>query len=63
VDAEDIYLAKAAPEKIEQHLKRPIDATIGTLNSDGSIHLAFGLFLWEDGPTRTHVAIPCCSAP
>jgi hypothetical protein len=47
VDASDIYLAKAAPEKIEQHLKRPINATIGTLNADGSIHLAFVLFLWE----------------
>jgi hypothetical protein len=47
VDASDIYLAKAAPEKIEQHLKRPINATIGTFNADGPIHLAFVLFLWE----------------
>ncbi|MEN8041013.1 MAG: pyridoxamine 5'-phosphate oxidase family protein [Actinomycetota bacterium] len=49
MDASDIYLAKAAPEVIEQHLKRPINATIGTLNADGSIHLAFVLFLWDDG--------------
>lgn len=49
MDASDIYLAKAAPEVIQQHLKRPINATIGTLNADGSIHLAFVLFLWEDG--------------
>jgi hypothetical protein len=40
VDASDIYLAKAAPERIQQQLKRPINATIGTLNADGSIHLA-----------------------
>jgi len=49
VDASDVYLAKAAPEAIEQHLERRINATIGTLNPDGSIHLAFVLFLWENG--------------
>lgn len=46
--ADEIYLAQAAPEKIEHHLDRPITATIGTLNGDGSIHLAFVLFLWRD---------------
>lgn len=49
MDASDVYLAKAAPEAIEQHLERRINATIGTLNPDGSIHLAFVLFLWENG--------------
>jgi len=49
VDASEVYLAKAAPEAIEQHLARRINATIGTLNPDGSIHLAFVLFLWEGG--------------
>lgn len=49
MDASDVYLAKAAPETIEQHLESRINATIGTLNPDGSIHLAFVLFLWESG--------------
>jgi len=49
MDAADIYLAKPAPEAIEAQLFRPIKATIGTLNPDGSIHLAFVIFLWEDG--------------
>lgn len=44
-----VYLAKPAPEAIEEHLERRINATIGTLNPDGSIHLAFVLFLWEEG--------------
>jgi len=48
MDARDVYLVQPAPEDIEQHLERPITATIGTLNGDGSIHLAFVLFLWED---------------
>lgn len=49
IDASDIYRTEAAPETIEEHLGRRIKATIGTLNADGSIHLAFVLFLWEDG--------------
>jgi nitroimidazol reductase NimA-like FMN-containing flavoprotein (pyridoxamine 5'-phosphate oxidase superfamily) len=49
MDAGDVYLVQPAPEDIERHLERPITATIGTLNDDGSIHLAFVLFLWEDG--------------
>lgn len=49
MQADDVYLARVAPEVIERHLDRPITATIGTLNGDGSIHLAFVLFLWRDG--------------
>lgn len=49
MDAADIYLAKPPPESIEEHLGRPINTTVGTLNADGSIHLAFVLFLWENG--------------
>ena len=49
MDASDVYLAKPAPEVIEMYLRHTINATIGTLNPDGSIHLAFVLFLWEDG--------------
>jgi len=49
MDAADVYLAKPAPEVIERHLSRPITAVVGTLNPDGSIHLAYVLFLWEEG--------------
>ena len=49
MDASKIYLEKAAPADIEEHLKSRTTATIGTLNADGSIHLAFVLFLWEEG--------------
>lgn len=49
MDARDVYLVQPAPEEIEQHLERPITATVGTINDDGSIHLAFVLFLWEEG--------------
>lgn len=49
MDAADVYLAKPPPESIEEQLRRPINAVVGTLNPDGSIHLAFVLFLWESG--------------
>lgn len=49
MDASDIYRTEVAPAAIQEHLERPIKATIGTHNPDGSIHLAFVLFLWEEG--------------
>lgn len=49
MDAKEVYLAKPAPDDIEAQLRRPINAVVGTLNPDGSIHLAFVIFLWEDG--------------
>lgn len=49
MDAAEVYLARPPPEAIEEQLKRPIKAVVGTLNPDGSIHLAFVLFLWEEG--------------
>lgn len=49
VDAADVYLDKPAPKEIEAQLYRPIKAVVGTHNPDGSIHLAFVLFLWENG--------------
>jgi len=49
VDASEVYLTEATPESIERHLGGTGNATIGTLNADGSIHLAFVLFLWEGG--------------
>lgn len=47
--AEEVYLAKPPPDEIEAQLLRPINAVVGTLNPDGSIHLAFVIFLWEKG--------------
>ncbi len=47
--AKRTYRANAAQEDIERHLERRLKCTIGTLNPDGSIHLAFVIFLWEDG--------------
>ena len=49
MDAADVYLAKPTMEEIEYHLTRPLKCTVGTLNPDGSIHLAFVIFLWENG--------------
>jgi PPOX class probable F420-dependent enzyme len=43
------YRAGAEQEAIERHLERRLKCTVGTLNPDGSIHLAFVIFLWEDG--------------
>lgn len=47
--AEHAYRANAAQQDIERHLERRLKCTIGTLNPDGSIHLAFVIFLWENG--------------
>lgn len=49
MDAKEVYLLKPPPEDIEVQLSRPINAVVGTLNPDGSIHLAFVIFLWENG--------------
>lgn len=46
MDAADVYLAKPPSEDIFAQLLRPINL-VGTLNLDGSIHLAFVTFLWE----------------
>lgn len=48
MDAEGVYLAKPPPEAIAAQLLRPINAVVGTLNPEGSIHLAYVLFLWEN---------------
>lgn len=47
-DAADVYLAKPAPKEISAQLLRPMKSVVGTPNPDGSIHLAFVLFLWEN---------------
>jgi F420H(2)-dependent biliverdin reductase len=48
MDAEEVYLAKPAPEAVAAHLREPVTATLGTINDDGSVHLAFVIFLFED---------------
>lgn len=48
MDANEVYLAKPPPEDIAAQLLRPINAVVGTHNPDGSIHLAFVIFLWEN---------------
>jgi nitroimidazol reductase NimA-like FMN-containing flavoprotein (pyridoxamine 5'-phosphate oxidase superfamily) len=47
LDAAEVYLAKPPPEAIAEQMERPINAVVGTLNPDGSIHLAFVIFLWH----------------
>lgn len=47
--ARDIYRAAATMEEIEDLLTKRLNATIGTLNEDGSIHLAYVIFLYEEG--------------
>ncbi|REK25431.1 MAG: hypothetical protein DWQ40_00685 [Actinobacteria bacterium] len=48
MDASEVYLAKPPPDAIAEQLQRPINAVVGTLNPDGSIHLAFVIFLWHN---------------
>ncbi|MGH8914286.1 MAG: pyridoxamine 5'-phosphate oxidase family protein [Acidimicrobiia bacterium] len=47
--AEEVYRASATIEEIENVLTQRLTATIGTLNENGSIHLAFVIFLYEGG--------------
>jgi hypothetical protein len=47
--ARDIYRASATMEEIEDLLTKRLNSTIGTLNEDGSIHLAYVIFLYEEG--------------
>lgn len=47
--AKHAYRSGAQQAEIERHLERRLKCTIGTLNPDGSIHLAFVIFLWEGG--------------
>ena len=47
--AKDIYRAGATQEEIDDLLTKRLTATIGTLNEDGSIHLAYVIFLYEEG--------------
>ena len=47
--AREIYRAHPTQAEIDDVLGQRIVAALGTLNDDGSIHLAYLLFLYEDG--------------
>jgi hypothetical protein len=49
VDAREIYQDKPGHDEIEAFLETRANAVLGTMNRDGSIHLAFMLFLYENG--------------
>ena len=49
MDARDVYLARPPEEDIDEQLQRPLGGVVGTLNPDGTIHLAFVIHLWENG--------------
>jgi hypothetical protein len=48
MDAERVYLARPTPEEVAEVLDQRVTATVGTLNEDGSVHLAYVLFLYAD---------------
>ena len=47
-DAKEIYQAHPTSDEIAEVLAGRLVATVGTLNEDGSIHLAYVLILHED---------------
>jgi hypothetical protein len=55
-DAKQVYRAQPTPDEIEDVLALRATATVGTPNEDGSVHLAFVIFLTRtDGCTsRPH---------
>ncbi len=48
-DAKQIYRTHPTTEEINDVLGLRETATVGTLNADGSVHLAFVIFLHQDG--------------
>ena len=48
-DARQIYTSHPTADEIAEVLAQRVTATVGTLNEDGSIHLAYVIFLHEDG--------------
>ncbi len=47
--ASEIYTARPTQEEIDDVLGQSINGVVATLNPDGSIHLAYVLFLFESG--------------
>jgi general stress protein 26 len=48
-DARQVYTAHPTADEIAEVLAKRLVATVGTRNEDGTIHLAYVLFLHEDG--------------
>jgi PPOX class probable F420-dependent enzyme len=48
-DATTVYRAHPTQGEIDDVLAQHLSAAVGTLNEDGSIHLAYVIFLFEDG--------------
>lgn len=48
-EAKRIYRARPTDAEVAELLAMRLVATVGTLNEDGSIHLAYVIFLFEDG--------------
>ena len=48
-DAKRIYRARPTDAEVAELLAMRLVATVGTLNEDGSIHLVYVIFLYEDG--------------
>lgn len=47
--AREIYRAHPSQAEIDDVLTQRLSAALGTLNEDGSVHLAYVIFLFEDG--------------
>lgn len=45
----EVYSARPTAAEMEDVLAQPLNAAVATLNPDGTIHLAYVLFLHEDG--------------
>jgi PPOX class probable F420-dependent enzyme len=48
-DAAEVYRARPTDAEIDEVLAQRVVATVGTLNADGSIHLAYVIFLHHEG--------------
>jgi len=48
-DARDVYREKPSQDEIDDVLRQRVAAAVGTTNEDGSVHLAYVIFLREDG--------------
>ena len=48
-EAAEVYRLQAAPGEVNEVLQKRLNAVVGTLNPDGSIHMAFVWFLFDGG--------------
>jgi nitroimidazol reductase NimA-like FMN-containing flavoprotein (pyridoxamine 5'-phosphate oxidase superfamily) len=48
-DAKAVYRAHPTREEIDDVLGQRLSAAVGTINDDGSVHLAFVIFLFDQG--------------